>query len=368
MFSSDQVNGQVGDMSAMASSSSNSKMSSSDQANSQVDDMSAMASNPITSKNCKSFVLSAKKNNIWFHQGDGIAEHDTVYYKISVDDLSSLKNVPKMKSLPFIDPIKWRQDFVGIYNKPCNCIWFSRGSWLVNPYNERDLDEIPEEELDGCNVFATQNPDNILNVNSLSDLQAFASKYEEKMFDKKTELKYQCFKMLDRLQNPFLLKDPHRFLKVFCGERKIDFKILVDIIETCVKASPLANYQEIYDNIIKEYKQKYPDVDMFYNWDADLMAFVQREWGMCPYEHSIGFIWKNHLNTIPDTYVPNPYKINWKAIRDDGYYGVSFDFCKVRDIGGSYKDFLWHMGFDVESLCVWDLRAFTNMYAIELSN
>lgn len=60
--------------------------------------------------------------------------------------------------------------------------------------------------------------------------------------------------------------------------------------------------------------------------------------------------------------------INWNKIKENGYYGVSFGFKHVSEIG--YNNFpmksrySWHSGFDVESLCIWDLRAFDNLYPI----
>jgi hypothetical protein len=68
------------------------------------------------------------------------------------------------------------------------------------------------------------------------------------------------------------------------------------------------------------------------------------------------------------------YKIVfWEKIREDGFYGVSFDFRKVYELEfppeNKTRYYDWHMGFDVESLCVWDLRAFDEegVYPINLS-
>lgn len=59
--------------------------------------------------------------------------------------------------------------------------------------------------------------------------------------------------------------------------------------------------------------------------------------------------------------------INWNLVKEDGYYGVSFDFRKVHELqidadleGYDLMKLDWHSGFDVHSLCVWDLRAFDN--------
>jgi len=62
--------------------------------------------------------------------------------------------------------------------------------------------------------------------------------------------------------------------------------------------------------------------------------------------------------------------IKWDDVRKDGYYGCAFEFCKVNDIGieneFDYK-YTWYSMYDVESLCVWDSRAFDTMYPVSIS-
>ena len=65
--------------------------------------------------------------------------------------------------------------------------------------------------------------------------------------------------------------------------------------------------------------------------------------------------------------------VEWDKIRADGFWGVSFDFRKVYELDFSeekqHRYYKWHMGFDVESLCVWDMRAFgeeMGVYAVNL--
>jgi hypothetical protein len=65
-------------------------------------------------------------------------------------------------------------------------------------------------------------------------------------------------------------------------------------------------------------------------------------------------------------YIKEKY-IDWKQIYDEGYYGVSFLFTKYYYLYNTHKEFEemeknnnifnWHNSFDVESLCIFDLRA-----------
>ena len=78
------------------------------------------------------------------------------------------------------------------------------------------------------------------------------------------------------------------------------------------------------------------------------------------------YICIDRLQKIPDTFVRDRTSIDWYRVQGDGYYGVSFDFRQIVDIvppGVAYNryDDKWHIGFDVESLCVFDTRALTNL-------
>jgi hypothetical protein len=62
--------------------------------------------------------------------------------------------------------------------------------------------------------------------------------------------------------------------------------------------------------------------------------------------------------------------INWEKVKNNGYYGVSFTFRKCyyfkgydwEKIGQSLD---WQWGFDVESLCIFDLRAINGLLTYE---
>uniref|UniRef100_A0A6C0ADF7 Uncharacterized protein n=1 Tax=viral metagenome TaxID=1070528 RepID=A0A6C0ADF7_9ZZZZ len=63
--------------------------------------------------------------------------------------------------------------------------------------------------------------------------------------------------------------------------------------------------------------------------------------------------------------------VNWINVKNDGYYGVSFHFRKFTHLSDcpddvEYDNMMWHAGFDSESLCVWDLRAFDEVEYVEV--
>lgn len=65
-------------------------------------------------------------------------------------------------------------------------------------------------------------------------------------------------------------------------------------------------------------------------------------------------------------------KIMWEKISDDGYYGVAFNFRKVDHLTGDRSDRLkekykWHCSWDVESLCIFDIRAFDDVVVTDIS-
>lgn len=53
-------------------------------------------------------------------------------------------------------------------------------------------------------------------------------------------------------------------------------------------------------------------------------------------------------------------KINWNRVASE-YYGVAFTFKRTCDIGFPFTEPAWHYGWDVESLVVFDLRAFNHI-------
>jgi len=84
-------------------------------------------------------------------------------------------------------------------------------------------------------------------------------------------------------------------------------------------------------------------------------------------EQFIQFSEKYSIVISPDK--KNYERINWDFVRNDGFYGVYFSFSKSYHVGCTweeYEKYNWHPSFDVESLVVWDTRAYNEIYAINI--
>ena len=66
----------------------------------------------------------------------------------------------------------------------------------------------------------------------------------------------------------------------------------------------------------------------------------------------------NYLLTKPNEYEPDYSGINWDEVAKR-YYGVAFNFRKVLHINkhADFNKFKWHLGYDVESLMIFNLKA-----------
>lgn len=84
------------------------------------------------------------------------------------------------------------------------------------------------------------------------------------------------------------------------------------------------------------------------------------------------------LDNFVDKYGENMYEflstykiIRWDKIYDEGYYGVAFNFRKINHVDpnityiGENMKYFWHCGFDVETLCIFDTRAFDDQVIID---
>jgi hypothetical protein len=86
-------------------------------------------------------------------------------------------------------------------------------------------------------------------------------------------------------------------------------------------------------------------------------------------EYTIIDLRLKNLKLIPDENIINYSCINWDLIKQEGYYGVYFGFCKLYQIGFTYEEiikYFWHDSFDVESLIIWDIRAYDQIFGVNL--
>ena len=59
-------------------------------------------------------------------------------------------------------------------------------------------------------------------------------------------------------------------------------------------------------------------------------------------------------------------EIDWRRVKEDGYFGVMTTFRKISHLSLNEKDDIgnWHSGWDVESLAVWDFRALPETFKV----
>ncbi|AYV76108.1 MAG: hypothetical protein Terrestrivirus4_156 [Terrestrivirus sp.] len=222
-----------------------------------------------------------KEANIWIHEGYGNYDSNKPTFdkyrkdfvvkhnEIISEELENYKFIRGMfNSSRLKNPL-------GSYEKPCNVLWFSRGSWLFDSFCQMTHDEHCFNVREKKPVVMIQHPKNILEVKTGKEFEDFVEKY-------------------------------------------------------------------------------------------------------CPSPEKEDEQHKKFMENLTKTeYVPRDIynSVEWDKIRTDGFWGVSFDFRKVYELEFSEKIekqnryYKWHMGFDVESLCVWDLRAFgeeMGVYAVNL--
>ncbi len=184
--------------------------------------------------------------DVWVHKSlkeeiEYIEIIDVTKKDITFDHITPLKNV-----FDEIDITKLDIDY-----KPKKILWFSRGSWLYDPYHDNADCKKHNTNIHNENGFFIKSPNNILRITNIEQLDKFIDNYSVK---------------------------------------KVNYY----------------NYNNIY------------------------------------------------------------IKIDWNKVREvSKCYGVAFEFCKVEELVGFKKSldpkYYWYSGFDVESLCIWDLRAFDNI-------
>lgn len=261
-------------------------------------------------------VYQNSQKQIWLHHGIGSFERnafDNLPVSCSLDPNIAFTE-PEFKS--YCDNQKNMYNYSLMNDKPFQCIWFSSGSWLFDCYcagnHDHDHNKNSDDSDDsnytnyrtifqkGPNIYKvmmTKKPQNILQITTFEDLEEFRNKFSVTKF---RNLKhYMCNEIKLLINNFKIIMIIDFIFKFFC------------LLKLCLHI--------LFD------KHKYSD----------------------KYEHGTAIMW-------PDIY---------KA----GYYGVSFNFRKVdhlpsqKSIDKCLSQYLWHYSFDVESLCIFDLRAFQNL-------
>lgn len=283
-------------------------------------------------QNCK-YVKFNSENNIWIHRGKG---------NLSREEFDILECGSIVEDI-FDPPNKnFRRNQV---SKPIGAIWFSNGSWLFDPYCEGGHNKVDSDEhkVKKTRVLCTKLPKNILHIATLTELDEFTEKYTGMTTSIETIGVLNEIRKIEKDSRiKQLLKGTYEEImeeqRKFFEANFIDFDNLVEIIEK--------NCLETDVNSIKKHKEikecigdKNITIEVIYN-----------------------FIKLKKLKSIDETFERNYDIIFWDKVAEDGYYGISFYFRKARHLPG-YNDansnkYIWHCAWDVESLCIFDLRAF----------
>ena len=258
-----------------------------------------------------------------------------------VDDFSSFKGIHFAKDFPSTD--------LGSRDKPSAGNWLSFGDWLYDRYHEDSCEDHKANQIDSAKCFVVSKPSGILAIETSDDMKQFVSKYgkmeetsesstkkmflTDKSFPPSVELIdfSKCERMFQFCLNNTTFKLPS--ISSFCSG--IDFFRKVDNNTIVKKLAELTqrNFDDFLD--IKDSDQK-----------CFLLRIIER---LC---------FDEALETFQPEFVQGRKSIDWNKVRKDGYKGVSFSFAKVEEIGLCFSDYLWHSGWDVTSLVVWDSSAF----------
>lgn len=294
-------------------------------------------------------------SGIWVHVGKGCSRDPITYYPFKSTDTS----LPSSTITSFFrDMSDETSSDLGSFMKPNNSIWFSHGSWITNnPFGNgwaiHDNDE--EELMNGQQVIAIQeqNLKNILYIKTLEDLERFVSKYPHTELDPRIiQLEHNLFKHTKHTDVSLPIDDPlfKHFEKIY----KCSITDLHDAFYNAVfdkETNTVFSLDESFDRLKEQFARIIPKFK-FNKFDTTYVIF----------EKFLQYAQLKALYTLPPVIIN--YGINWNKVRDDGYYGVAFEFTKVSELGVSFEKcfekYMWHCGFDVESLAIWNINAFDN--------
>jgi hypothetical protein len=137
---------------------------------------------------CAKFI----QEDVWIHKGVGnlCKKNDYVTNTIYLNKKQKIpfEKFTKTKDLFYpIDKYGYGSPFV-IPSKPKNCIWFSRGRWLYNPFNEKICEYVSPDDCFTTEEFIViQHPKKIFHIRNMDDMKLFTEKYITEKKDIKDE-------------------------------------------------------------------------------------------------------------------------------------------------------------------------------------
>jgi hypothetical protein len=317
------------------------------------------------------------QKQIWVHRGIGRFDEKTFReYKSGTKlNINEIFEIPKFET--YFKNLE-EKNLIVADRKPIGCIWFSAGSWLYDSYCDGSHDEMVDI-VNKRRIIMTSNPLNILRITTFEELNIFIEKYAIKYLDEETETRdKKIIKLLAHLINfvqdrDILFEQAELVLTKLGLNYDIILKFLHERCDIIVNFVPdfitqIKIYYPEFDAIISQNNYSPSENELSYMKLAGFESYVDYVFSNFHYLKQIyNFILLDKLKKQQNTYKYDG-QIQWLNVYKDGYYGVSFEFRKVDHILPESEDFdiidrkfFWHYGFDVESLCIFDLRAFTNL-------
>jgi hypothetical protein len=328
----------------------------------------------MSSKNCSAHTVCQylSEKNIWVHQGVGLLE-DIKYTVLKADTKVSFTGTTSVDDA-FTEP-----QLSNCYKtKPRGVIWFSKGSWLFDRYHDSRCDCTCKKDdhftwcssdcaskcsthidyLNGSNVLAIKKPTNILHIKTLVELKEFVANFAPQKVTPLTFRKKEYMKRIkdDRSRDQNL--EFNHFIRTFEINESKAKKVLCVLVDEYITCHVISEVSLSLMKPLERMKKSFPECKKLdfgrYDFTNPLATF-----SVCLERVLYSRIY-DILEKMPDEFEIDPWCIDWVKIKKAGWYGIAFHFCKVTEIGATLFDFPWHSGFDVESLCIWDLRAFEN--------
>lgn len=318
-----------------------------------------MTTNPYDCP-CKSceVVKQNLKNNVWINDGK---PYESILNKTPLTPTFEIPN----------EPISFKDH--GIERKPKNVWWFSCGSWLFDRHGNSDHKD-NEYEMTSIKVFAVRNPKNTLYIKTYEDMENFTKKYGEMIKDDET---------LNRERQIKNLRD-HIIVEKILNNHEMETKMINNIKQCLSKHDVLfENFMQHLRDIAKimtvtessapkELINRMPELAniKIINDEDNYSIRTPQEDFIHRISNTYFVVLRiRYLLTIQDTHCFSG-KIDWDKIKNDGWWAIAFTFRKVKHLVKNLSDdqfyrFLWHSGYDVETLCVFDPRAVENCTSIE---
>jgi hypothetical protein len=257
-------------------------------------------------------------------------------------------------------------------SKPYDVVWFSQGSWIYNSYHDNSC-HTDHDTIDESSVLLIQNPKNILEIRTIEDLQKFRDTYHQTKTTAATIHKNEFIRnnsnfvknIIDDYKDcPKKLEEVVYFgsISQFSIQFELNSEKIIEMLRTFAEkqvSEILSDGSLRHETIEDAMREKFPHCEGLSKSIFD-KKFANINY-LISLRNVVNMMCTELIVQIPDKLEPDFGKIDWDKIRDAGYWGISFHFCKVGYIGASWIDYWWHNGFDVESLCIWDLRAFDNI-------